>query len=105
MGKSGMPYEILIHELAAEELEALRAYDQRRIVTETEEQLSHQPTVLTRRRKCLESLAPSFEHEPPVWQPRIGDFRVFYDVEEESRQVHIRAVRHTDPEQTTEEIA
>lgn len=100
-----MPYEILIHELAAEELEQTRAYDQRRIVDDIEQQLSHEPTVPTRRRKCLENLVPSFEHEPPVWQLRVGDFRVFYDVDDDSQQVHVRAIRRKDPEQTTEEIA
>jgi hypothetical protein len=37
-------------------------------------------------------LEPSFEHELPVWELRVGAFRVFYDVQEDERQVHVRAV-------------
>lgn len=99
-----MPYEILIHELAAVEVEQLRAYDQGRVLDGIEEQLSHQPTVPTRRRKCLVGLTPSFEHVLPVWELRIGAFRVFYDADEASKRVHVRAVRHKDAIQRTKDI-
>jgi mRNA-degrading endonuclease RelE of RelBE toxin-antitoxin system len=99
-----MGYEIVVHELAVEELESLRAFDQRRILAEIREQLGDQPGVPTRRRKCLLDLTPSFEHELPVWELRVGTFRVFYDVAEEERQVHIRAVRRKEPRQQTEDI-
>ena len=99
-----MAYKVLIHELAAEEVEALRAFDQRRIVAEIEEQLTDQPARVTRRRKCLKDLTPAFEHVPPVWELRVGDFRVFYDVDEEAALVHVRAVRRKPPTQRTEEI-
>ena len=99
-----MPYEIVFHELAVQELEALRVFDERRIVSEIEEQLTHQPTSPTRQRKCLESLAPEFEHIPPVWELRTGEFRVFYDTDEVSKQVHVRAVRRKRPTQRTEDI-
>jgi mRNA-degrading endonuclease RelE of RelBE toxin-antitoxin system len=84
--------EIVVHELAAEEVESLRAYDQRRIVAEIEEQLRHQPTVATRRRKCLAALTASFEHVAPVWELRVGDFRVFYDVDADGLVVPVRVV-------------
>ena len=100
-----MSYEITIHELAAEELDRLRVYDHRILLDKIEEQLRYQPTVRTRRRKDLPNLAPGFEHVPPVWQLRIGDFRVFYDVDELGREVHVRAVRRKGPEQTTGDIA
>src|SRR5258705_12461538 len=77
-----MPFNILIQEFAAKEIEALRAYEQRRLLDEIELQLSHQPNVSTRRRKCLVGLAPEFEHVLPVWELRVGQFRVFYDVDE-----------------------
>ena len=97
-------YEIQIHELAGEEIEKLRAYDQRQVVDAIEEYLSHQPTVPTRRRKCLESLAPQFEHVPPIWELRVRSLRVFYDVDDAKKQVHVRAVRHKGQTQTTEDI-
>jgi hypothetical protein len=69
--------EIVVNELAIEELESLRAFDQRRILADIREQLADQPGVPTRRRKCLIDLTPSFEHESPVWELRVGAFRVF----------------------------
>jgi mRNA-degrading endonuclease RelE of RelBE toxin-antitoxin system len=99
-----MPFVIIFHELSASEIESFRAFDQRRIVDEIAEQLTDQPTLATRRRKCLGSLVASFEHEPPIWQLRIGEFRVFYDVDEESRLVHIRSVRRKESDQTTGDI-
>jgi mRNA-degrading endonuclease RelE of RelBE toxin-antitoxin system len=99
-----MPYEVLIETLADEELSEFRVYDQRHIVAEIEQQLTHQPTVATRRRKCLQNLTPSFPHVRPVWELRVGDVRVFYDVDGASQQVHVRSIRRKDPDQTTEEI-
>ncbi len=99
-----MSYEISIHELAATELSRLRTYDHRIVLEAIEEQLSHQPTVRTRRRKELTNLAPGFERVPPVWEIRVGDFRVFYDVDELAREVHVRAVRRKKQGQTTEDI-
>ncbi len=99
-----MPYEIVIHELAVQELETLRAFDQRRILAEIAAQLTDQPTTTTRRRKLLIDLTPSFEHELPIWELRIGAFRVFYDLAEDEQRVHIRAIRRKDARQRTEDI-
>ncbi len=41
---------------------------------------------------------------PPIWELRVGDWRVFYDVEEKAGKVFVRAVRHKPPHKTTEEI-
>jgi mRNA-degrading endonuclease RelE of RelBE toxin-antitoxin system len=99
-----MPYEILIQELAAGEIGALRPFDQRRVIDEIEGQLSHQPNVPTRRRKCLIGLAPEFEHVLPVWELRAGEFRIFYDIEEQPQRVYVRAVRRKTPLQQTKDI-
>jgi mRNA-degrading endonuclease RelE of RelBE toxin-antitoxin system len=99
-----MPYEIVVHELAVEELQSVRAFDRRRLITEIREQLTDQPNVSTRRRKCLVDLTPSFEHEMPVWELRVGHFRVFYDVQDDERRVHVRTVRRKGPSQRTEDI-
>ena len=48
-----MAYQIVVHELAIEELESIRAFDQRRILADIRELLADQPSVPTRRRKCL----------------------------------------------------
>jgi len=58
-------------------LRALTARQQTIILDEVEVQLLHQPTVETRNRKPMRPnpLAP--------WELRIGDLRVYYDVETE----------------------
>jgi hypothetical protein len=40
-----MAYEIFVHELAVEELEAIRPYDRRRLIAEIREQLTDEPDV------------------------------------------------------------
>ena len=36
---------------------------------------------------------PPWHAEPPIWELRVGDYRVFYDVAEAEKIVYIRAVR------------
>ncbi len=99
-----MAYAINLFGTAARELKELRVFDQRRIVDAMAGQLRDEPTVATRNRKCLLGVTPSFEHEPPVWELRVGDFRVFYDVDAEAQVVRVRAVRRKARGQTTEDI-
>jgi len=75
------------------ELESLRATDQRRIVNAIETQLTHEPAKTARRRKQLVGISPPWEQVRPVWQLRVGDFRVFYDIDAKDRVVIIRSVR------------
>jgi mRNA-degrading endonuclease RelE of RelBE toxin-antitoxin system len=89
---------------ALEELKAVRAFDRRRIADAIGEQLSHQPTVATRNRKLLVVSEASFVFEPPLWELRVGDFRVFYDVDDEKSVVYVRAVREKPPHSVSEEI-
>ncbi len=99
-----MAYEVRLTDLATEELRAIRVFDRRWVVDEIKRQLRYEPTVSTRNRKCLDAAVPEFEHVPPVWELRVGDYRIFYDVEETSPTVYVRAVRRKEPGQTTEEI-
>src|SRR3954447_9920619 len=99
-----MAFEVELTKTAVKELKALRPFEQRRIVGEIESQLPSQPTTPTRNRKELLGLTPGFEHRPPVWELRIGDYRVFYDIDLEAQKVYVRAVRHKGPEQTTEDV-
>ena len=55
-------------------------------------------------KKIVVGLKPPWEHEEPVWELRVGPFRVFYDVNEAEQSVVIRAVREKTPHRTTEEI-
>ena len=99
-----MIYQIKWEGDAPEELFALRVYDQRRIVDEVEKHLLNEPTVAARNRKPMAGLVPTFFHIPPIWKLRVGEFRVFYDVDEGAQIVYVRAVRRKAPEQTTEDI-
>jgi len=99
-----MVYEIRVHETASQEIDSLRVFDQRKIVGAVEKHLSHQPAVPTRHRKLLKDLTPQFEHVPPVWELRVGYFRIFYDIDERAKVVHIRAVRQKEASQRTEDI-
>jgi mRNA-degrading endonuclease RelE of RelBE toxin-antitoxin system len=87
-------FKIFFAELAREHLVALRAFDRNRILDQVSSQLRSSPTVVSARRKMLLGATPSFEHVQPVWQLRVGDFRVIYDVDEREHVVIVRAVLH-----------
>lgn len=97
-------YEIRYSPSVADDLGRLTVYWRRTILDSVDQQLSHRPTRETKRRKILHALVPPFEAEPPIWQLRVGEYRVFYDVDEIERIVYVRAVRHKPPHKTTEEI-
>jgi mRNA-degrading endonuclease RelE of RelBE toxin-antitoxin system len=97
-------YGIEIDEDAEAELDDLRAYDRMRVLDEIEEQLTHDPATVTRRKKILKALQPPWDQLGPVWQLRVGDYRIFYDVLERERLVIVRAVRMKLPHRTTEEM-
>jgi len=97
-------FEIEYAEGVAEDLRELRTHERRRILDTIETQLRFQPTVQTQNRKILVGLIPPWEHVEPIWQLRIGEYRAFYDVDEELLKVVIRAIRHKPPHHTTEEI-
>jgi len=59
----------------------LRAYEVRQIVDTVDEQLMYEPERETRSKKIIRpSQRFPFQHVEPVWQLRVGEFRVFYDV-------------------------
>ena len=86
------------------DLKRLRAYDRKRIVEAIENHLRDEPNRLSRNRKILVNLIPPWTAEFPVWELRIGEYRVFYDVSEEDEIVYVRAVRKKPAGKTTEEI-
>jgi mRNA-degrading endonuclease RelE of RelBE toxin-antitoxin system len=91
-------------EMVAEHLRELRAFDRKQILDQIDAQLTHQPTEETRNKKRLVGLIPPWEHVGPVWELRIGEFRVFYDVYEEELRVVVRAIRLEPPHTMTKEI-
>ncbi len=84
--------------------EKLIAYERKHILDKIDEQLSHEPAIETRNRKPLFGLKPTWEHLEPVWELRVGEYRVFYDVDEVAALVTVRIIRYKPPHKTTEEI-
>lgn len=87
-------FTVRFAELAREHLADVRPFERNRILDEIDAHLRSSPTVGTARRKVLVGATPSFEHVQPVWQLRVGDFRVIYDVDKKKRVVTVRAVLH-----------
>ena len=77
-------YEIEYAEGVVDDLANLRAYQRKQILDRIEVQLAHQPIQQTRNKKILVGLIPPWEHVEPVWELRVGEYRVFYDVDEEA---------------------
>jgi mRNA-degrading endonuclease RelE of RelBE toxin-antitoxin system len=86
------------------DLRKIPAHQRRAMLDAIELKLSHEPAVVTRNRKLLMNLIPPWEAEPPVWELRVGRYRVFYDVSEEDQTVYVRAIREKPPVETTEEV-
>src|SRR5215475_760424 len=71
---------------AIEDVEQLRAFDQRHIIGTIQEQLTYQPLEMTRNRKKLRP------NKLAEWELRIIPFRVFYDVDPDHSIVRVVAV-------------
>ena len=97
-------HEIRFARDVEKDLKKLRAYDRKRILDEIERQLLHEPKRPTRNRKLLVNLIPPWTAVPPIWELRVGDYRVFYDVSEEDTIVYVRAIRKKPAGRTAEEI-
>jgi mRNA-degrading endonuclease RelE of RelBE toxin-antitoxin system len=77
-------------ETVVEDLATLRAHDRKYLLDRIEAQLTH--------------AVPPWEHLEPIWELRVGEYRVFYDVDEAAAVVKVCAIRHRPPHKTTEEI-
>jgi mRNA-degrading endonuclease RelE of RelBE toxin-antitoxin system len=97
-------YTIDYAEGVEEDLAELRAYDQARILDKIDEQLIYAPARETRNKKMLVGLVPPWDYIEPAWELRVGEYRVFYDVDEKTLTVTIRAIRFKPPDKTTEDI-
>lgn len=82
-------YEILLKPSAVSDMDALRKYDASRIADAMERHLTHEPTKESRSRiKRLRGITN------PDYRLRVGDYPVFYVVEEGPRRVHVLRVMH-----------
>lgn len=99
-----MLYRIELTPAALRGLRRLRSFDRVRIAEEIRTGLANQPTIETRLRKRIEREDVPFEHVPPLWQLRVGRFRVFYDVDEAEQLVTVYRVVEKPPNKTTQEV-
>ena len=99
-----MPFSIEIVPSAIIELKEIGVFWRRRIAQAIDELLTSQPIIGTRNRKLLGAPPTSFECEPPIWELRVGPYRVFYDVDVVAWVVYVRAIREKPPHATTEQI-
>lgn len=81
-----MKYLIHMADETEEHLRTLSSRQQSTVLDGIEKHLTHEPSIVTRNRKLMRPnpLAP--------WELRIGNLRVYYDVEEEDHIVYILAI-------------
>jgi len=97
-------FRLLFSEGVEDDLKRIPRYSRNRILKAIEEQLAHEPAVPTRNRKLLVNLTPPWGVVSVVWELRIGEYRVFYDVNEPGAEVYLRAVRKKPQGKTTGDI-
>jgi len=81
-----MMFRIELTPEAVEDLRLLRKFDQQQIIAAIESQLPDQAGQETLNRKRLRP------NQLAEWELRVGDFRVFYDIDHDNAAVKIKAV-------------
>jgi len=97
-------YDIRLAESVEEDLGKIPGFYRNQILDAIEDQLAYTPDSPTKHRKLPANLIPPWEAVPPVWELRVGEYRVFYDVSEEQSTVYVRAVRKKPRGKRTEDI-
>ena len=97
-------FEIQLAEGVEEDLKKIRLYYRNQILDAIEEQLTHEPDTTTRNRKLLKNLTPPWQTVAPIWELRVGEYRVFYDVSPTEFVGYVRAVRRKGRGSKTENI-
>jgi mRNA-degrading endonuclease RelE of RelBE toxin-antitoxin system len=97
-------FEIRFAESVEHDLRKIRVYYRKQILDAIEEQLAHEPDTITRNRKLLDNLVPPWQMVSPIWELRVGEYRVFYDISLTESVVYVRAVRRKPRGTKTEDI-
>ena len=97
-------FEIRFAEGVEEDLRKIRIYYRNQLLDAIEKQLTHEPETRTRNRKLLENVIPPWQTVAPIWELRVGEYRVFYDVSRTESVVYVRAVRKKPRGTKTEDI-
>jgi mRNA-degrading endonuclease RelE of RelBE toxin-antitoxin system len=99
-----MSFTLEIMPNALAELKSIKVFYRRQIRDAIDAQLASQPLAPTKNRKLMGDPETSFACDPPIWELRVGEYRVFYDVDETTQTVFVRAIREKPPHATTEEV-
>ncbi len=84
-------YTIMLKRSAIADLDALRKYDATQVADAMERHLVHNPTKESKSRiKRLRGISK------PDYRLRVGDYRIFYVVDEAARRVDILRIMHKD---------
>ncbi|MBI2882365.1 MAG: type II toxin-antitoxin system mRNA interferase toxin, RelE/StbE family [Candidatus Methylomirabilis oxyfera] len=84
-------YKIVLKRSATADLDAVRKYDATQIADAMEKHLQHDPTKESKSRiKRLRGISN------PDYRLRVGDYRVFYVVDEDARRVDVLRIMHED---------
>lgn len=92
-------YTISVSKLAKDDIASLRVFDQRQIIDAMEEHLASQPTKESKSR--IKKMTQPFWSE---YRLRVGEFRVYYDVDAEANEVLILRVCEKGQEQTPKDL-
>ena len=85
-------YEVKYAEDVSKDLKELTAFKRKEILDRIHEELLNEPTRETRNKKVLADVEPPWPFKDPLRELRVGDYRVFYDVDSASQEVHVLAV-------------
>ena len=97
-------FSLVVSEAARDELDALRAFEKRMIADEIEAILLVNPLAETRKMKKLGTVKAGFSYDPPLRELKVGNYRVYYNVDEQNLMVYVQAIRQKPPHLTTEEV-
>ena len=97
-------YEVKYAEDVSKDLKELTAFKRKEILDRIHQELLNEPTRETRNKKVLADVESPWPFKEPLRQLRVGDHRVFYDVDADASQVVVRAIRHKPPHKTTKEV-
>ena len=96
--------EVRFAEGVEEDLRNIRIYYRNQILDAIAQQLAHEPDTKTRNRKLLENVVPPWQTVAAIWELRVGEYRVFFDVSPADSVVYGRAVRRKPRGTKTEDI-
>ncbi len=97
-------FNVRFAEGVAQDLKRIPVFYRNQILDAIKRQLVNTPDSETKYRKILTKLLPPWEGIEPVWELRVGEYRVFYDISRDDETVYVRAVRRKPSGKKTEDI-